>query len=123
MRRFDKKYNIQKANLLAEQRYLESKGLIKEEKLNEDYDLVSQFMEKNEFLNSLGLDENGIKTLEGWINLLRVDDNWCNDNFPMGTNFSKLISYISKKVKDLPSFIMKYKDVNPMKVVNFLKRK
>jgi len=31
MRRFDKKYNIQKANLLAEQRYLESKGLIKED--------------------------------------------------------------------------------------------
>lgn len=30
MRRFDKKKNIEKANLLAEQRYLESKGLIKE---------------------------------------------------------------------------------------------
>jgi len=30
MRRFDKKQNIQKANLIAEQRYLESKGLIKE---------------------------------------------------------------------------------------------
>jgi hypothetical protein len=28
MRRFDKKNNIRKANLLAEQRYLESKGLI-----------------------------------------------------------------------------------------------
>jgi hypothetical protein len=31
MRRFDKKHNIEKANLLAEQRYLESKGLIKED--------------------------------------------------------------------------------------------
>ena len=30
MRRFDKTKNILKANLLAEQRYLESKGLIKE---------------------------------------------------------------------------------------------
>jgi hypothetical protein len=30
MRRFDKKNNIRKANLLAEQRYLESKGLINE---------------------------------------------------------------------------------------------
>lgn len=30
MRRFDKTKNIRKANLLAEQRYLESKGLIKE---------------------------------------------------------------------------------------------
>lgn len=30
MRRFDKKQKIEKANLLAEHRYLESKGLIKE---------------------------------------------------------------------------------------------
>lgn len=30
MRRFDKKYNMQKANLLAESRYLESKGLLSE---------------------------------------------------------------------------------------------
>ena len=30
MRRFDKKNNIRKANLLAEQRYLQSKGLISE---------------------------------------------------------------------------------------------
>lgn len=29
MRRFDKKKNIDKVNLLAEQRYLQSKGLIK----------------------------------------------------------------------------------------------
>lgn len=38
MRRFDKKKNMGKANLLAEQRYLESKGLIKEDELGEyDY--------------------------------------------------------------------------------------
>jgi hypothetical protein len=36
MRRFDKKINIQKANLLSEQRYLESKGIIKEN-LDEEY--------------------------------------------------------------------------------------
>ena len=30
MRRFDKNINIGKANLLAEQRYLESKGILKE---------------------------------------------------------------------------------------------
>jgi hypothetical protein len=36
MRRFDKKHNIQKANLLSEQRYLESKGLIKET-IEEEY--------------------------------------------------------------------------------------
>ena len=32
MRRFDKKNNIQKVNLIVEQRYLESKGLIKEDR-------------------------------------------------------------------------------------------
>jgi hypothetical protein len=31
MRRFDKKHNIEKANLLAEERYLESKDLINED--------------------------------------------------------------------------------------------
>jgi len=36
MRRFDKKINLNKANILAEQRYLESKGLIKEN-LDEEY--------------------------------------------------------------------------------------
>ena len=36
MRRFDKKYNIRKANLLAEQRHLQSKGLINEtDEINE----------------------------------------------------------------------------------------
>ena len=36
MRRFDKKHNIEKANLLAEQRYLESKGTkLNEEAINE----------------------------------------------------------------------------------------
>lgn len=34
MRRFDKNLNIQKVNLLAEQRYLESKELLKEELMN-----------------------------------------------------------------------------------------
>lgn len=38
MRRFDKNKNIKKANLLAEQRYLESKGIIKENIEEEYYD-------------------------------------------------------------------------------------
>ena len=35
MRKFDKEKNIKKVNLLAEQRYLESKGIIKEQEVNE----------------------------------------------------------------------------------------
>lgn len=36
MRRFDKNLNVLKANILAEQRYLQSKGLIKEEEFDGD---------------------------------------------------------------------------------------
>jgi hypothetical protein len=36
MRRFDKKKNIQKINLLSEQRYLQSKGLLKENNMFEE---------------------------------------------------------------------------------------
>jgi len=95
----------------------------------EHYDLVSQFkgdhhgnpMDKNEYLNSLGLDEDGIKTIEMWINTMKSDENWYNQNYPNGASYVDLISDISKKVKNLPSFVMKYKSVNPIKVVNFLK--
>ena len=97
--------------------------------ITENYDLVSQFkgdhngsrMEKNKYLNSLGLDEDGIKTIEVWINTMKSDENWSNQTFPNGSSYVDLISYISKKVKDLPSFVMKNKSVNPIKVVNFLK--
>jgi hypothetical protein len=37
MRRFDKKDNIRKANLLSEQRYLESKGLINENNIESKF--------------------------------------------------------------------------------------
>ena len=37
MRRFDKKDNIRKANLLSEQRYLESKGLINENSIESKF--------------------------------------------------------------------------------------
>jgi hypothetical protein len=53
---------------------------------------------------------------------MKVDQNWFNTNYPNNASYVDLISYISKKVKDLPSFVMKYKSVNPIKVVNFLKK-
>ena len=50
MRRFDKTKNMLKANILAEQRYMESKGLIKEENcvetVNDKADLKSKISEK-----------------------------------------------------------------------------
>jgi hypothetical protein len=52
---------------------------------------------------------------------MKSDETWFNKTYPNGSSYADLISYISKKVKDLPSFIMKYKSDNPIKVVNFLK--
>ena len=61
MRRFDKTKNILKANLLAEQRYLESKGLIKEGEINTkqvDFDKLGN-LDYAEFLKALDyLDDN-----------------------------------------------------------------
>jgi hypothetical protein len=91
--------------------------------VNESYDLVSQFkgnhhgnpMPKNKYLNSLGLDQI-------WINLMQDDKSWFSKTYPKGSaDYVDLISYISEKVKDLKSFVKKYKSVNPIKVVNFLK--
>jgi len=56
MRRFDKKDNIRKANLLAEQRYLQSKGLISE-------DLTLQYADRpsaNSPIIEIGYDDYGI---------------------------------------------------------------
>jgi hypothetical protein len=43
MRRFDKKTNIQKANILAEQRYLVEKSMIVELDMNEEYNTEESF--------------------------------------------------------------------------------
>jgi len=85
------------------------------------YDLVSQFKLNNKYLKSLGLDEDGIETLQIWINLMKSDKNWFNKTFPQGSSYVDLISNISDKVKDLPSFIKKNKSINPVKIVNSLK--
>lgn len=45
MRRHDKKQNIAKANILAEQAYFKSKGLIKENEDTEDFEKASREVE------------------------------------------------------------------------------
>jgi hypothetical protein len=52
MRRFDNKKSIKKANLLAEQRYLQSKGLIKEEDV--DYTKHGLVKHKKKWYNEFG---------------------------------------------------------------------
>jgi hypothetical protein len=71
MRRFDKKQNIAKANILTEQRYLQSKGLIKED--------VNQIIKKKEMVDDYGKDEtidlsqSGFKQIISTINRLKKD--------------------------------------------------
>lgn len=74
MRRFDKTKNILKANLLAEQRYLESKGLIKEEYSDievgaDKYDEMENLKKEANFVDNLtNLLEEGKYTTEYEIN-------------------------------------------------------
>jgi hypothetical protein len=71
MRRFEKKQNIAKANILTEQRYLESKGLIKEydiESVDRNYSRLPDDRKKNvkDFLTKRQLDQGYVlKSVEG----------------------------------------------------------
>ena len=53
MRRFDKTKNIQKANLLAEQRYLQSKGIIKENMVDESDLYEAERVSMSEFFGDV----------------------------------------------------------------------
>lgn len=95
------------------------------------YDLVSQFTgdhqgnpaPKNEFLNSLDLDKNGIQTLENIINLISSDRNWISQAYPDGYSYKNIITDISRSVNNLKNFIENYQSVNPSKIANELKDK
>jgi hypothetical protein len=70
MRKFDKSKNIKKANLLAEQRHLESKGLIKEEEYNID-SIKAQLgsdvsdEEMSNVMSALAMDDKKVTESEG----------------------------------------------------------
>ena len=54
MRKIDRKLNLQKVNVLTEQRYLESKGLIKENfELAKQYCIPEDYMWEQYFKNLL----------------------------------------------------------------------
>ena len=107
MRRFDKAKNILKANLLAESRYLESKGLIKENELTENVDYTQE--ELDEYLEAskeifkimrnepmegdiakklIELKNNGIKFIPKFIKEKRFPKNeWWENRFHQTTTF------------------------------------
>jgi hypothetical protein len=97
--------------------------------VNENWDLLSQFkgnhhgskMDKNRYLNSLGLDESGIETIQIIINLLKEDESWFNSKFPNGASYVDVIKYVEDKVGNLPNFIISSRGKNPIYIVNSLK--
>lgn len=69
MRRFDKKYNLANANLLAEQRYLANKGLLTEDitipiKVG-DTILGGKFLNKKIVVKKIGKNAKGDLTING----------------------------------------------------------
>lgn len=94
------------------------------------YDLVGQYkgvhngnpMDKNEFLNNLGLNENGIKTLEILVNLITSDQTWLNEVYPNGYEISTIIIDILNHFDDNQA-AMDYinSSGNPVKYTNSLK--
>ena len=87
MRRFDKKKQIEKANLLAEQRYLKSKGLLKE---NERWDMDASHRDDssyndfdpsdpsmagdNDMSDEQINDEQAVQYLEGALSEMGIDN-------------------------------------------------
>jgi hypothetical protein len=91
---------------------LKQKGMIKE---TYDFDLT-----QHEIPN---LSAEQIGTLQTLVNLLHKDQNWWNSQYPDNSgNASRVIDDISAVVRDLPDFLKRYQNDNPIPVVNFLKK-
>lgn len=99
--------------------------------LNENgrYDLVSQYkgnhhgnpMPKNEFLNSLGLNEMGIETLQTLVNLITSDSEWCSRIYPSGYDINNIIVDITNFFDDNQSAMDLISKKNPVEYTNKLK--
>lgn len=98
MRRFDKKNNIIKVNLLAEQRYLQSKGLISENGFGgDDYGDIPTGMNVDEYekqqaiLNDLNSETNN-------ENYSREGDDFNSD---LEMSYYNIIKKIESKIEEL----------------------
>jgi len=73
MRRFDKTKNIQKANLLAEQRYLQSKGIIKENIVDESDLYEAERISMSEFFGDV---TDNVDTLLKMFSKYKPNNSW-----------------------------------------------
>ena len=101
-------------------------GIINE---NGRYDLVSQFngnhhgspMAKNSFLNNLGLDESGIKTLNVLLNLISGDEHWMSLVYPNGASSVDVIVDITNFFDNNQAAMDLIAQKNPVQYANKLK--
>jgi hypothetical protein len=101
MRRFDKTKTIQRANLLAESRYLESKGLVRENYSVQNF--VTDFHDAEFFTPFLqAIVKNGVdlRNTEDWNEIITMDRNQLRNTFglTMGTAI-KLYNALQSKIK------------------------
>lgn len=73
MRRFDKTKNIQKANLLAEQRYLQSKGIIKENMVDESDLYEAERISMSEYFGDV---TDNVDTLLKMFSIYQPNNSW-----------------------------------------------
>ena len=101
MRRFDKTKTIQRANLLAESRYLESKGLVRENYSVQNF--VTDFHDAEFFTPFLqAIVKNGVdlRNTEDWNEIITMDRNQLRNTFGLFLrNIFNTFSYLVKGTK------------------------
>lgn len=125
MRRFDKSHNMRKANILAEQRYYESKGLLKE-----DHDLIEE--NRTSMSEFFGDTTDNVDTLlkmfskyqptKGWFMTVGYVNNVMNSSFsnisPASFNAEQIntLEGIAAKLESptLTRYVQSVMDYNPL---------
>jgi hypothetical protein len=123
-----KKQIVNKEKLIIENFHKISKqlGMITE---IGNYDLLSQYkgdhhgnpMPKNQFLNSLALDERGISILQDLVNLISSDEHWMANVYPNGASYVDLINDIKNVYNITQTTMDLVARENPIKYANNLK--
>ena len=106
MRSRDKLKNIQRANMLAEQRYLQSKGLLNENLSNDEYKIdayMNGTISEAEFFN--GLEQLNEDMGDKLINFVGTTVNklksYFNDLKKYGNKIGKVLTWLIGKIKSL----------------------
>jgi hypothetical protein len=102
MRKQDKYINYERANLMLEQNYLKSKGLLKE-----NYSLQNFINDFNQsdffkgFLRAVATNENGLDLNNDWYNIIKMSNKEVQGNFGLDNDTAtKVWTALQPKIKD-----------------------